>query len=167
MTTPPPPPLEETAGIPTETAGSGAEALSEEAARALFDQFRRNSPSAGSGQVYPAALEQPSAFFKPQVQENATATERDCLGLILACWWDEQQNPEAVKQRLQGEALFQNIDLEEISGGYGGGQLYRLVSKTTGEATTWYLTLVQPKNAGARGTMVGFWRTDPRIFLSF
>ena len=165
VTTPPPPPPEETAVIPESP--PGGEGLSEEAARALFDQFRRNSPGSGRGQVYPTALEQPSAFFKPQVQENSTATEMDCLGLMLACWWDEQQNPETVKERLQGEELFQNITLEEIPGGYAGGGLYRLLSKTTGEPTTWYLTLVKSQGTTTKGTMVGFWRTDPRIFPSF
>jgi len=153
VNTPPPP--------PAAIGGEDTTGLSVEALQSLFEQFRRTLPESGTGQVYPTQLAQPNAFFKPQVVALPVATEEDCLDLMIYCWWQPAKNPNIVKRTLEEGELFANIAFEEVSGGYGGGQLYRLITKSTGTPTSFYLTLVRPRGATGTGTMVGFWLTDP------
>lgn len=154
--TPPPPPVE----LEDPTAG-----LSREEVRAQFAEFRLKLRESDSDQVYPALLDQPSAFFGADVSSAEIASQDDCLPLMIYCWWQPLETPRNMLRLLKEQNFLANLAFEEISEGYAQGNLYHLVNKGTGAPTTYYVTLTKPKGATATGTLVGFWTINPRDFV--
>ena len=123
--------------------------------------FRATLPESESDVVFPNLLAQPGSFFKAPVVGQNRASNTDCLETIVYCWWQPRESPRAVLPKIQEQKAFANLTFQEVSGGYGGGKLYNLVNKNTGQPTTLYISLPGAKGATGTGTLVVFWVSTP------
>lgn len=163
---PPPPPPAATpaptaAPVPEIAIADPNSGISIEDLRTQLANFRATLPESDSDRVYPSQLTQPGSFFKAAVVGQDIASNTDCLETIVYCWWQPRETPRAVLPKIQKQEAFANLTFQEVTGGYGGGKLYNLVNKNTGQPTTLYIGLPGAKGATGTGTLVVFWVSNP------